>query len=87
MFDLPDLVFVLLVIGAVWYGWRWLQAQRGLGPRAGRGRPQQPHQSDPRRAAGPPGVPAEDLVSCRACGSYVAAGAAECRRPGCPHPR
>jgi hypothetical protein len=75
MFDLPQLVWLVLVIWAVWYGLRRLKAlPRDPGPRPGE------------RQGPPPRLEAEDLVSCRVCGTYVTAGAPACGRRGCPRP-
>jgi hypothetical protein len=83
MIALPKiLVIILLAIGA-WYAMRWLNkpggpvARRREAP-AGGPRPQ----PDPRFIG-----EAEDLVACRACGSYVAASARNCGKAGCPYPR
>jgi peptidoglycan/LPS O-acetylase OafA/YrhL len=74
MFAFPKLVLLLLVFGALWIFYRWVnnpvrELQR-------------------RRAARPPRpIPAEDLVACGVCGSYVAAVAPRCARRDCPRPR
>jgi ferredoxin len=74
MFEFPKLVFLILVFGAIWIGYRWLNGPARELPR--RRAPQ------PRRA-----IKAEDLVACGVCGSYVAAHAPACARPDCPQPR
>jgi hypothetical protein len=80
MFDLPQLVWLILVIWAVWYGLRWLKA---LPRESGMRRDARPGG----RQGPPPRIEAEDLVACRVCGTYVAAGASACGRRGCPRPR
>jgi hypothetical protein len=80
MFDVPELIFLVLVFAVLW----WLLRQ-------GRRLPQdRPHRA-PRRAQGAPRKmdpgEAEDLVACGVCGAYVASGAPQCRRPDCPRPR
>jgi hypothetical protein len=76
MFPSPaKLAVIILVVFAVWYALRWLNRTP---PTAAR-RPQA--QSPPPRAA------IEDLVACRACGTFVAAGARNCGKAGCPQPR
>ena len=48
-------------------------------------------QCRPRRPQGGaqtrPLIEAEDLVSCRVCGTYIATSARHCGRAGCPQPR
>jgi hypothetical protein len=74
MFEFPKLVFLLLVFGAVWMAYRWLNAPaRQLRRR---------HPPAPQRA-----LPAEDLVACGVCGAYVATRSPACGRPDCPQPR
>lgn len=73
MIGLPKLILLVLVGAMVWYATRWLN-----------GAPAKPGR---RQAAPPPRQAAiEDLVACRKCGTYVAAGT-DCGRPGCPQPR
>ncbi|HLY46001.1 MAG TPA: hypothetical protein VKQ73_10520 [Stellaceae bacterium] len=74
MFEAPKLVFLLLVGFAVWYALRWLNRLPS--------RPGQRQQAPPPR---PRQAAIEDLVACRQCGTYVAAGAG-CGKPGCPQP-
>jgi hypothetical protein len=76
MFELPKLVVIILVFGAVWIAYRWLNGPaRGLPRRRSAASP-------PRRA-----IAAEDLVACGVCGAYVSAQAPGCGRPDCPRPR
>jgi hypothetical protein len=86
MFDLPQLIWLLLVIGAGWYALRRFNrlsargsARGGAPPRSG-ARPRGPQ-------GPPPRLEAEDLVACRVCGTYVAAGAPECGQRDCPRLR
>jgi hypothetical protein len=76
MIALPKLLLLVAAIVAVWYAVRWWQ--RTL-PNITRRR-EAP--SAPRQAAA-----IEDLVACRICGSYIAADAPGCGKPGCPQPR
>jgi hypothetical protein len=74
MFAVPKLVVIILVIAALWVGYRWLNASARALPR--------------RRSAGPrAAIRTEDLVACGACGAYVAAGAPGCARADCPRRR
>jgi hypothetical protein len=71
---LPKLLILVLVALAAWYVRRWLaDGARSLAAR--------------RPATRPPSPAAiEDLVACRVCGAYVAAGAPDCARRDCPRP-
>ncbi len=75
MFEVPKLVFMILVIGAVWIAYRWLNGPARELPRR--------RSAAPRQRA----IPAEDLVACGVCGAYVATQAPGCGRPDCPRPR
>jgi hypothetical protein len=73
MFAFPKLVLIILVIAAIWIGYRWLNAPARDLPR--------------RRAPRRPAIHAEDLAACAVCGAYVAISAPRCGRPDCPQPR
>jgi hypothetical protein len=73
------LIVLILVILAVWYGYKYVnrvnEIREALRRRA----------AGPARGGGPNRVlKAEDMTKCRACGAYVAEGAASCGRPDCP---
>jgi hypothetical protein len=73
MFAFPKLVVLILVFGAVWIAYRWLNG---------------PARDLPRRRAPPPrAIEAEELTPCGVCGAYVAPRAPGCGRAGCPQPR
>jgi hypothetical protein len=75
MFEVPKLVFIILVFGAVWIAHRWLNGPaRELRHRRAT--------TSPRRA-----IPAEDLTACGVCGAYFSERAPACGRPDCPQPR
>ena len=85
-FSLPKLLFTILIIAVVWYGFKAL------------GRIQERRESTERKAAPgktarrkPPPVASdpdtEDMVACPKCGTYVPArGATSCGREDCPYP-
>ena len=74
MFAFPKLIVLILVIAAVWIGYRWLNGPLRELPR--------------RRAARPnPSLRAEDLAPCGVCGAYVAIAAPGCGRSDCPRPQ
>jgi hypothetical protein len=74
MFALPKLVVLILVMAAVWIGYRWLN---------GPARELSRRRSSPAR----PSLHAEDLTACGICGAYIAASGPGCGRPDCPRPR
>ena len=74
------LVLVVIVL-AIWYGFKYAgrveQVRQAL--KAARAAAEQ------RRRRGPQRLQAEDMVQCRACGTYVTArGAGKCGRADCP---
>lgn len=89
MLSLPKLLLLALVIGAVWFGWRWFQRVDAV--RRDQLRRQAAPQPAPRRDPGaeaPRGAAAEDMEKCPECGAYVAPrSATSCGRPGCPYGR
>ncbi|MGF1641431.1 MAG: hypothetical protein ACFCUO_10835 [Rhodospirillales bacterium] len=82
------ILFTLVVVVVVWYGWRWLgrvqarrRVEREAAMRSEVGR-EPPGRGNGRAAA----AAAEDLVRCETCGAYVAARRARhCGRTGCPY--
>ncbi len=74
---LGELFVILVVVFAAWHVVKVFN--RAATPPMPPRRPQ----------AGParPMIEAEDLVSCRVCGTYIASSTRHCGRPGCPQPR
>ncbi len=73
---IPELFVILVVIFAAWHVVKaFNRAQRPTPPR-------RPEASQTR-----PMIQAEDLVNCRACGTYIASSARHCGRADCPQPR
>lgn len=80
-FGFTKLLVLAAIIGAVWYGYKWVgrldrmakrKVERDSGAGDGRGK----------GVDGP-----EEMIACRACGVYVAAqGAQSCGRDDCPYP-
>jgi uncharacterized protein len=92
MFSFSKLLLLALVIGAVWYGWRWFQRVDAVRrEQLRRQAAPQPTAASPRRDAQPEpvrSVPAEDMEKCPECGAYVAPrSAVSCGRTGCPYGR
>lgn len=94
MMSLSKILLLALVIGAVWFGWRWVNRVQEIG----RARNATRRQDGARNAA--PGAPprdarpyapameAEDMEKCPECGAYVAPrSAVSCGRPACPYGR
>ena len=90
MLSFSKFLLLLLVVGAVWFGWRWFQRvdtvrreqlRRQAAPQPAPSR-RDPH-AEPARSAS-----AEDMEKCPECGAYVAPrSAASCGRTGCPYGR
>ena len=86
-FSLTKVLFTIAAVLVVWYGFKWVarvQAQR-------RDQAQNILRSASARTPSGRGKTgsraAEDMVRCRVCGDYVAAGAATaCGRADCPYP-
>lgn len=99
MFSLSKLLFLALVIGAVWFGWRWYNRVGAIGRERMRERDQRRtghgggHGGGHGAAGGnvnqrAPQSSAEDMEKCPECGAYVAPrSAVSCGRPGCPYGR
>lgn len=84
-FSLGKLLVLAAVIGAVWYGFKYvsrLQYQRER-------RAEKREELDRRRVSaerGQPETPAEDMAQCPTCKAYVPQkGATNCGRPDCPY--
>lgn len=87
-FSLQKLLVLAAVIGAVWYGFKWISrlqqvrdAQDGTKPKKRRwpGTARRAKEEPPQKAA-------EDMTECPVCGTFVAArGAAACGRTDCPY--
>lgn len=70
--SLSKLLVLALLVGAVWYGFKWINRKAGTAER---------NESKPSSAPGN-----EDLTACPACGTFVPAGLAACPggRKDCP---
>ncbi len=92
-FSLGKLLVLLAVIGAVWYGFKYLSRMQYLRERRAEAReqidsggapPPPPGRGRRKQAAERPA--AEDMTQCPACQAYVPAkGARNCGRPDCPY--
>jgi len=82
-FSLPKLLFTILIVVLVVYGFKAvsrLQERRDRELAGAKGR-------RPRAARGARAADAEDMVACPACGTFVPAnGARACGRDDCPYP-
>lgn len=91
-FSITKLLFTAAAIFIVWWGFKWVarmqdqrakQARVNNGGGKGAGRGGQAAAS----STGAPAMEAEDMVACKACGTFVAAkGARSCGRNDCPYP-
>ncbi|MCP5372523.1 MAG: hypothetical protein H6907_12405 [Hyphomicrobiales bacterium] len=90
--SLTKILFTIIAVAAIWYGFKWLnrvQDNRDARPRGrvnGGGRPKA--RGGPSRAAPEAADPdVEDMVACPTCGDFVTArGARSCGRDNCPYP-
>ena len=84
-FSLYKLLVLLLVVGAVWYGFKFIsrlqQARDSEGKPRSRVRGRKPRASEPSAS-----VEAEDMVRCPTCDAFVAArSTSPCGRDDCPY--
>ena len=81
MFGLPSptkLLVLVAIISAIWFGFRLLgQIDRSRRDAARREKEQRPMQPKQTRAVA-------DMVKCKVCGTFTAAGSKSCGKPGCP---
>ena len=87
--SLTKILLTILVIAAVWYGWRFFTRYQAL--KAARERAVPPEggrdTESPRAAGRQARVEAEDMVECRTCGAFIAASRrVACGRKDCPFP-
>ena len=80
-FSLTKLLVLAAIIGAVWYGYKWV----GRLDRMAKHKVKRDSGAGDGGAKGVDGP--EEMIACRACGVYVAAqGAQSCGREDCPYP-
>ena len=83
-FSFAKLIFTVLIVMAIWYGFKWIgriQELRDANARNQLRRGEKPEKSSP------PANNAEDMIKCPACESFVAAkGVSSCGRDDCPYP-
>ncbi|MFC5306193.1 hypothetical protein [Azospirillum picis] len=93
--SLSKILVLALVIGVVWYGWRWINRVQAVGRERGAARRRAgmaggAGNGPARRDTGssPVAMEAEDMEKCPECGAYVAPrSAVSCGRPACPYGR
>lgn len=81
MFGLPSLsklLVLIAIISAIWFGFRLLGQIDRNRREAARREKQAGHvpPKQPRQVA--------DMVQCKVCGAFTAAGSKSCGKPGCP---
>ena len=81
-FSFSKLLLLVLLIVVVWTAFKYMRRVEAIRRVL---RDEMQRRQATRR---PPPLPADDLVSCTACGAYVAArSASHCGRPDCPWSR
>lgn len=85
-FSLPKLLFTVVVIALVIYGFKWIgRLQRDRDAALAKRR----NAKTEDKSGGTPAAAdeVEDMIKCRTCGAYVpASGAVSCGREDCPFP-
>jgi hypothetical protein len=85
--SLPKLILLALVVAAVWYGFKYLQARERQLARAARKPPEPRQNAKPSPKPSPQATTSpEELVKCPVCATYVVRGAPGCGRADCPKP-
>ena len=89
-FSLQKIIVLVAIIAAVWYGFKFLSrldASRKADAKVRHTKGKSGGKSKGgRRAATPATDDVEDMVQCRSCGAYVAAGTrCTCGRDDCPY--
>lgn len=83
-FGLQKLIVLALIIGAVWYGFKFYSRLDGA-----RGKVEKAARKAADRVAGEPAAPepaAQDMERCETCGDFVTVGGATaCGREACPY--
>ncbi|HZH28079.1 MAG TPA: hypothetical protein VEY95_12935 [Azospirillaceae bacterium] len=79
MFSLSKLLALAAIIAAVWAAFKWYRRIALLKERLDAD-PARTGRDGPRRQV-------EEMVRCRTCGTFVAAGGGACGRDGCPQAR
>ena len=78
------LIVLVLVVIAVWYGWRWIGRLNALN----KTRAEERERLDAGAGNAAGGADIADTVQCTRCGTFVPAhGARHCGRDDCPYPR
>ena len=88
-FSLPKLIFTILVVVVVFYGFKAVTRlqERRQASGGGDDAPRGGTQASARSAAKRESYGSEDMIACSVCGTYVAAsGARSCGRGDCPYP-
>ncbi|SMH59227.1 hypothetical protein [Azospirillum agricola] len=95
MLSFSKLLLLALIVGAVWFGWRWVSRVNAIG-RDRVAAKRRDSDAATRRASASRAAPqadphtsdAEDMEKCPECGAYVAPrSAVSCGRPACPYGR
>ncbi len=90
-FGLQKLLLLALLVGAVWYGFKFFGRLDESRKRVEKVAKKAAHKVAERVVGGPDGAASEpatqDMERCETCGDYVTAvGASSCGREACPYP-
>ena len=79
-FSISKIFFTILIICAVWYGFRWVSRMGQSGAQKAKERL--------RRASGQAPAPVEDMNPCAVCSDFVIHDlASNCGKENCPFPK
>lgn len=74
------LLFTVLVVAAIWYGFKWLNSKTSGDGKVSGTRPRN-------RVSDDGGDAVEEMIRCKACGDFMPENrAVACGRPDCPFP-
>ncbi len=85
--SLTKILFTIIVVLIVWYGFKWMNRVQDQRREASRIDPKKPSAAAGSNRSTAAADEVEEMVKCAVCGDYVSQkGAVNCGRDGCPYP-